>query len=121
MPGRRSPKGSHPPRDEIVHNLTPTSGAIRVGNWKLIVRSAGDAGTGEPAPAAARAARNGRQVELFDLATDPGEKQDRAAAEPEKVKQLQARLDAYAALAVAPKNKPQAKDFRTPRVWGEQP
>lgn len=113
-------EGKPTPHEEIVHNLTPTSGAIRMGDWKLVTRSAGDDGTGEEN--APRARRNGpRQVELFNLAADPEERQNRAATEPERVKQLQGRLDAHAAMAVAPKNKPQAKDFKVPAVWGESP
>jgi arylsulfatase A-like enzyme len=110
--------GKPTPHEEIVHNVTATSGAIRVGDFKLVTRSAGDGGTGEPA--GERAARGGqRQVELFNIAADPFEKQNIADANPDKVKQLQARLDALAAQAVAPKNKPQAKDFKVPAVWGE--
>ena len=43
-----------------------------------------------------------------------------AEKNPEKVKELRARLDGYAKEAVPPKSKPKAKDFVTPKVWGEK-
>jgi hypothetical protein len=59
-------------------------------------------------------------VELFNLARDPSEKTNLAAAEPERVRELRARLADYARQAVAPKAAPKAKDFRAPKVWGEK-
>ncbi len=44
------------------------------------------------------------QIELFNLAADPYEKMNLAETKPEKVKQLQARYNAYAKQAVPPKN-----------------
>ena len=55
---------------------------------------------------------------MFNLAEDPGETTDLAAKHPEKVKELKARLDGYAAEAVPAKNRPPAKDFKAPEVWG---
>lgn len=60
-------------------------GAIRVGNWKLIEwfeRTIGNATDGPP-------------IELFDLATDPSETVNRAAAEPERCAELLRRLRAW--------------------------
>ncbi len=54
-----------------------SSGAIRQGDWKLIEHF--DTG----------------QVELFDLARDPGEKQDLARAMPEKARELRDALEAW--------------------------
>jgi arylsulfatase A-like enzyme len=109
-------QGQPLPRAEILHNITPSSGAIRVANWKLVVRSPGDSGVGE---GGGPAAKEPKQVELFDLLADPSEKQNLAEEQPAKVRELRARLEAYASMAVPPRNKPQAKDFRVPKVWGE--
>ena len=37
----------------------------------------------------------------------------------ERVRELRASFDAYGRQAVAPKAAPKAKDFKTPKVWGE--
>ena len=58
------------------HGSGPCS-SVRVGDWKLIHWIEDDS------------------VELFDLATDPGEKTDRATQHPERVKDLRARLAAW--------------------------
>jgi arylsulfatase len=59
--------------------------ALRMGDWKLV------------------SARPSNQWELYNLATDRGETNDRAAAQPERVRKMatrwQERLDAMAALA----------------------
>jgi arylsulfatase A-like enzyme len=70
--GEKGEKG----RDELVlqnNNQAPL--ALRSGNWKLVTRP-----NGSP--------------ELYDLATDLSEKNDLAAAQPERVAQLTARLNA---------------------------
>ncbi|MDB5298134.1 MAG: atsA 16, partial [Phycisphaerales bacterium] len=59
------------------------------------------------------------KIELFDLKADPGEKANVAAKEPDVVKRLRARYDGLAKEAVPPKNRPKAKDFKVPAVWGE--
>jgi arylsulfatase A-like enzyme len=50
---------------------------VRVGDWKLIHWIEDDS------------------VELFNLATDPAEKTDVAAQQPDRAKDLRARLDAW--------------------------
>ena len=59
-------------------------------------------------------------VELFNLKDDPYEKTNLAEKQPEKVKELQGKLAAFAKQAVPPKAKPKPKDFVTPKVWGEK-
>ncbi len=77
--------GKPSPHEEILLNSTPNNGAIRVGNWKL--------------------KRNRNQPpELYNLAEDLGEQNNVAEANPEVVKDLQTRLDRYAAEALPPKN-----------------
>jgi hypothetical protein len=59
-------------------------------------------------------------VELFNIAKDPSEKHDLSRTMPEKVRELRTRYEAYARQAVPPKAAPRAKDFQTPKVWGEK-
>ncbi|MFQ5507146.1 MAG: hypothetical protein ACE5F1_20440, partial [Planctomycetota bacterium] len=99
-------KGKPPPRGEFLINSTATRGAIRVGDWKLIRRKT-------------RRAREYR-YELYDLAKDPGEKENLQEQEPEKRKELLERLEAYARQAVPPKGgrrRPPA-GFEAPEYWG---
>ena len=108
-------KGS--PHAEILLNSTPNTGAIRVGDWKLVLNGTVPADEG----ARGEEARPERErVELFDLAGDPYEKRDLAGQRPEKLKELRARYDKLAAQAVPPKIKPKPADFKSPKVWGEQ-
>jgi arylsulfatase A-like enzyme len=117
-------KGAPSPNKEILLNAAPQNGAIRMGDWKLIVgggRGGGEDENGEPTDATPKAgiAANA-PVELFNLASDPGEKQNVAAANPEKVKELRAAYDRLAAQAIPPKAKPKPADFKSPAVWGEK-
>lgn len=68
-------EGTKTPRDEVVYNVDPTSGAVRVGNMKL-VWAAGLPG----------------KIELFDLANDPKEMVNLAEQNPDVVAKLQARI-----------------------------
>jgi arylsulfatase A-like enzyme len=106
--------GKPTPHDAILLNTTPGAGAIRMGQWKLIARTADDDADGEPARKIAGAA-----IELFDLAADPYETTNLAEKHPDKVAQLQARLDDFARQASPPKSKPRPRNFVTPAVWGE--
>jgi arylsulfatase A-like enzyme len=73
------------PRKEIVYNIEPFRAAIRQGDWKLIWR------TMLPS-----------SVDLYNLADDPSEKTNVAAANPEKVTAMQQRLNALAKEAAKP-------------------
>jgi arylsulfatase A-like enzyme len=107
-------EGKPSPHDAILLNTTPANGAIRVGDWKLVLNGA--MGVGD----AAAKAQGGREtVELFNLAADPSESKNLAAERPEKVRELRARYDEYARQAVPPKSRPKSPDFRSPKVWGE--
>lgn len=122
-------EGKPTPHEDILHNVTPGGGAIRVGDWKLVLngqqRDTGG-GEGEEPPAAkkgkkAAVAEDGKdRVELFNIANDPYEKTNLAAQQPDKVKELRARLDAYAKATVPPKSAPKTADFKSPKVWGEK-
>lgn len=111
-------EGKRSPHADILINVTPAGGALRKGDWKLVLNgNARDNPDGELDNTGKKAAE---LVELFNLARDPSEKMNLAAAEPERVRELRARLADYARQAVAPKAAPKAKDFQTPKVWGEK-
>jgi len=67
------------PRTEIVYNLEPFRAGLREGDWKLIWRT--------PLP---------QTVELYNIARDPYEKNDVAAAQPEQVAKLKQRVNELA-------------------------
>lgn len=121
-------EGKPSPHEEILHNVSPTGGAIRVGNWKLIeggVLSAVNEtllGTGRASAGKAKAGKDNGEaelVELFDLSKDPYEKENLAEQEPEKLAELRKRLKAYADAAVPPLSKPRSAEYKVPKVWGE--
>jgi arylsulfatase A-like enzyme len=120
-------KGAPSPNKEILLNATPLNGAIRVGDWKLIVGGGRGSGEEDDAPAGDTGKQNTKDrrqsrkgVELFNLANDPGEKQNLAEENPEKVKELRAAYDKLAAQAIPPKAAPKSADFKSPAVWGEK-
>lgn len=114
--------GKPSPHTDILLNTTPNNGAIRVGNWKLVLNGQRNVTEeAENAPARKGKAKGDKEtVELFNLADDPGEQKNLAEQHPDKVKELRARLEQYARQAVAPKVRPKGADFRTPSVWGEK-
>jgi arylsulfatase A-like enzyme len=65
------------PRTELVYNVEPFRGAVREGDWKLIWRTL--------IPTS---------VDLYNLADDPFETNNVAAAHPDKVAAMQDRLNA---------------------------
>ena len=96
--------GKPSPHDAILLNTTPDVGAVRVGDWKLVVHERAKKST----------------LELFDLQADPSEKSNVADKYPDRVAELQKALAAFAAEAAEPKQAPMAKGFQVPKVWGEQ-
>ena len=123
-------KGAPSPHEEILINAVPRSGAIRAGDWKLVINGGVgandlDEATGGAGKAArkksAKAAPAADAVELFNLAADPSEKNNVAAANPQVVARLRARLDSYTRAAVPPRAEAQPSGFKVPRVWGETP
>ncbi|MBN8551086.1 MAG: arylsulfatase [Deltaproteobacteria bacterium] len=78
-------EGEESPRNEVVYNIEPFRAAIRIGDWKLIWRT--------PLPSAR---------ELYNVAKDPSEKEDLAKKYPEKVAELQARIEELAAQSAKP-------------------
>ncbi len=94
-------------RKEFLLNSTPTKGAMRIDDWKLVVNGnvpdpddSEDAGNAEPSTQPA----NKATLALFDLASDPSEKKNLAEEKPAQVKQLLSRYEVLASEAVSPKN-----------------
>ena len=122
-------KGAPSPHEDILINAVPRSGAIRMGDWKLVLNGSVGANDLEEATGKAKGAKkksaaatsDAETVELFNLAADPGEKNNLAAANPEVVAKLRARLETYTRAAGPPKAEAQAAGFKVPRVWGEAP
>jgi arylsulfatase A-like enzyme len=110
-------EGKPSPHDAILINTTPNTGAVRAGDWKLVVHDGADDPDGG-APKKKKAAKAG--TELFNLKEDPYEKSNLADKQPEKVRELRAKLAAFAKQAVPPKARPKPADFVTPKVWGEK-
>ncbi len=90
-------QGAKSPHDAVLLSGTvPQRVAIRVGDWKLLL-NANDKDAEET-----KETGGDRKVELYHLATDLGEKQNLAAAQPAKVAELRAKLDALLKTAVPP-------------------
>jgi arylsulfatase A-like enzyme len=71
--------GKPSPRNEVVYNVEMFRGAVRNGDWKLVWRTI--------LPS---------KIELFNLAQDPYEKTNLADQNPDKVLQMQKRIDGLA-------------------------
>jgi arylsulfatase A-like enzyme len=78
-------EGKPSPRTEVVYGIEPFRAALRQGDWKLVWQAT--------LPA---------KIELFNLAQDVGEKNNLAAANAQKVAEMQERINALAEEAVAP-------------------
>ncbi|MCX5496703.1 arylsulfatase [Kaistia dalseonensis] len=78
-------EGAPSPRTEIIYNIEPFRAGVREGDWKLIWRT--------PLP---------QSVELYNIADDPYEKNDVAAAHPDTVATLEKRANELAATAAKP-------------------
>jgi arylsulfatase B len=77
--------GKPSPRSEIVYNVEPFRAGIRQGDWKLIWRPL--------LPSS---------VELYNIAQDPSEKNNVAAEHPDKVAELQKRIEELAKASTKP-------------------
>jgi arylsulfatase A-like enzyme len=90
MEGHDLLAGAPPRRDVVVETLLDFQVALVDGDWKL-VRTLRDY------YATTKFYREAGAVELYDLAHDPGERSNLAAAEPERAVAMGARLDAWQA------------------------
>jgi arylsulfatase A-like enzyme len=78
-------EGKPSPRTEIVYNLEPFRASLRESDWKLVWRT--------PLPSA---------LELYNLALDPSETNNVAAANQEMVARLQKRIEELAKQSAKP-------------------
>ncbi|MEZ5328502.1 MAG: arylsulfatase [Verrucomicrobiales bacterium] len=89
----RTLKGEpEPPRSAIVNHSIGGSFAIRDGDWKLCM-CPGSGGWSEPRPG--KEAADAPRVQLFNLATDPGETENLEAKHPDQVARLTALLESF--------------------------
>jgi len=107
-------KGEPSPHEFILHNVTPFSGAVRMGDWKLVHNGRVTAN-----------ATKGPQKEtweLFNIAKDPSEKQDVRANRPKVFARLKAKLNELSDAAVEPNIPPNKAPtgFTVPDVWGSR-
>jgi arylsulfatase A-like enzyme len=106
------------PEREILLSATPYTGALRKGDWKIVLNGSLGFSSGPNNRLLSNKA-NKPDIELFNLANDLGEKNDLSASQPEKVKELLDRYWFYAEQAVPPLNNRRPADFQAPDVWGE--
>lgn len=94
-------QGAASARSEVVLGVEPFRAALRDGDWKLVWQ-----------------ATLPSRVELYDLKADPGEQTNLAAAQPERVARMQARLQAQARDAVPPLAIKEALQAAKPVLFG---
>ena len=95
------------PRKELLLGIDELRGAIRVGDWKLILHSS--------LP---------QQLELYDVPHDPGEEDNAADRNPDLVKTLLGKLNDYAWEMAPSRFMDELKHARRsdmPIVWGQNP
>ncbi len=81
----------------LLCGTQPKQAAIRMGEWKLLMGASDNDAEESPTDGLTSG-----KVALYNLATDLGEQKNLAAEQPEKVKELRARLDAFLRNSVAP-------------------
>ena len=99
-------EGAPSPHEAILSVQSPTRAALRMGDWKLLMNAneqdSEEAGSSEPAKAkgktkgkakAKKAAAAGGAWQLYNLATDIGEKNNLAEQEKERVAAMRAKLE----------------------------
>jgi arylsulfatase A-like enzyme len=118
-------EGRASPRTELLYNVEPGYGAIRRGDWKLISgRPNLSLNTAQDLVGEFQATANEPLEKLFNVSSDPEEKEDLAKRFPARVEELRRALRAYEKQAVPPLNhydEHTPTSFRAPAVWGDQP
>jgi arylsulfatase A-like enzyme len=92
-------QGAKSPHDAILlAGTVPSRMAIRMGDWKLLLNASEQIVEQTPAGEATATGK----VELYNLAEDIGESKNLAAAQPQRVKEMRTRLEAFLKDAVPP-------------------
>ncbi|MDB5325296.1 MAG: atsA 12 [Phycisphaerales bacterium] len=110
--------GTDPVHDEIIINIAPHTGAIRRGDWKLVINGAHPNVEDGADPARDEKYKN-IEIELFNLATDHQEKNNVAADHADIVKQLKARYDELLKIEAPPFGEQKPDGFNSPKIWGD--
>jgi arylsulfatase A-like enzyme len=100
LPVLRGEKPARPVREATIHHSFSGRLALRCGDWVLIEKGTGDdnrANASEPAWLKKERGYEPDQSEgqLFNLRTDPAQKQNVYTVQPARVRELQALLDRY--------------------------
>ncbi|HVK11269.1 MAG TPA: sulfatase-like hydrolase/transferase, partial [Gemmataceae bacterium] len=99
LPALLGEKRNGPLREATVHHSGQGKFAIRKGEWVLILAPTGDDNSKKGEPDWFRKDRgysaHTAAGELYNLVKDPAQKDNRYAAEPDKVKELAALVDKY--------------------------
>lgn len=112
--------GSFERQEPIVLNITPRGGAMRLGDWKVVVNGNVSNGDGDDASEFDTTKKEpAGSTELFDLTKDASEKHNLAVEKPQVLAEIMARYEALAKAAAPPKLRPKPRGFQTPRVWGQ--
>lgn len=99
-------EGAHSPHESILCVKSPTSAAVRMGDWKLVINDGpdDDNATAKSKKKKAKAAVKGPA--LYNLATDISEEQNLADKEPNRVIAMRAKLQQWLKDAVPSGAKP---------------
>ncbi|KAI8501215.1 hypothetical protein Bbelb_213100 [Branchiostoma belcheri] len=118
--------GKPSPRTEFVYNIddvqTTKQGAIRVGDYKLIEGNAGTPDGWIPPPNLTEETQSDGEdpnngTWLFNLKDDPTEHHNLADSMPDKLKEMQAKLEEYRK-SLVPAMDPPPDPKSTPMLWG---
>ncbi|MDA1230973.1 MAG: arylsulfatase, partial [Planctomycetota bacterium] len=94
-------EGAKTPHDAILlMGSQPGKAAIRMGNWKLLL----NASLADNEESSKDTPDSGEKVELYNLADDISEAHNLTESQPEKVRELRARLKSFLQDAVKPGN-----------------
>lgn len=110
-------KATAPPHDEVLINIAPRSGALRQGNWKLVVN--GWLHIAEEAVDADSPTTRPTTYELYDVATERQEQHDVAGDHPDIVAKMRARFEQLQKTAAPAFQEEKPAGYRVPKVWGE--
>lgn len=105
-------------REELILNVAPRTGAIRRGDWKLVISGNRRVSEGDNEQPTTDEARPGK-VELFNLAVDIGEQHDVSAEHPDRVRSMRERYETLLKDAPQPFDDAPVEGFKSPPVWGE--